>query len=337
MPDDPHALPVSSPPAPQTGAPAILSRELGGDLPCISCGYNLRGLSIRSMCPECGTGVRATILSVVDPQAAELQPIAHPRLLVAGLLAWSAGAAASCVLAWLPHASDSLALLGIKVGPRPMVAIGIVIGVLVSAIGSLALVRPHARIPVWSSVFAALATALYIPLVWLIWLYHTRPEAMGGTRFLFGGIPASLSMDILTGIYSLLAAIILCQRQGARVLVARSLILRSGRVDRQTMYAIAAAAGFAALGVLVIRLSLWFASGSGELLRFCGTAILALSSFLITLGSLGVLLDSLRISQAILTPRRTLGHVISSGAKTPRSRLSQALGGTTPAPRSRTP
>ena len=33
-----------------------------GDLPCISCGYLLRGLPTGQDCPECGTPIEATTL-----------------------------------------------------------------------------------------------------------------------------------------------------------------------------------------------------------------------------------------------------------------------------------
>lgn len=323
--------PSGDAPPPLAGAqpPAVLSRELGGDLPCISCGYNLRGLSIRSMCPECGIRVRATILSVVDPEARELQPIGLPRLIVAGLLAWNAGAAGAALLAWLPHAHDLVVQWVTPVGPRPNTTLGVVIAVALSAIGSLALIHPHARIPGRATVLALLASTLYLPLLALMWVYLSRPESPGGTRFLWQRPPSAAAMDLLAGIYALVALIIFCQRPVARLLVARSLILRSGRVDRQTLYVIGIACGVASLSCLLIRTSASMTPVPSEVLRLAGTAVLALASLLITLGLLGALLDSLRICQAILTPRRTLAHVIESGASTPRSRMGQMLSGTT--------
>src|SRR5436190_23878239 len=81
-----------SPSSRGSGTGSALGRQLRGDLPCVACGYNLKGLSIRSVCPECGTPVRATILSVVDPHAAELTPIRLPALVALGLLFCAAGA-----------------------------------------------------------------------------------------------------------------------------------------------------------------------------------------------------------------------------------------------------
>ncbi|MBL8760751.1 MAG: hypothetical protein JNL50_05545, partial [Phycisphaerae bacterium] len=56
--------------------PELLARELTGDLRCAKCAYNLKGLSVRSVCPECGLAISATLLAKVDPHAAELRPIA---------------------------------------------------------------------------------------------------------------------------------------------------------------------------------------------------------------------------------------------------------------------
>src|SRR5581483_4291904 len=106
--DDANGLPGPSAAPP---VPVVLGRELGGDLHCVVCSYNLRGLSIRAICPECGTAVRATILSVVDPHASILRPITFPRLTAAGVILWAAGAVAVAMMAWLPQAADLLRIL----------------------------------------------------------------------------------------------------------------------------------------------------------------------------------------------------------------------------------
>src|SRR5215831_18001819 len=93
-------------PGPESERAVDLARELGGDLPCAACRYNLRGLSVRSVCPECGTPVRATILFTVDPYASVLRPITWPRATAAGLILWSMGALGAAVLTWVLRGAD---------------------------------------------------------------------------------------------------------------------------------------------------------------------------------------------------------------------------------------
>ena len=40
-------------------------------------------------CPECGLPIQATLLSLVDPRAAEIQPIRSRRTVATGLAAWA--------------------------------------------------------------------------------------------------------------------------------------------------------------------------------------------------------------------------------------------------------
>jgi len=80
-----------------------LDRELGGELPCSVCHYELRGLSIRGVCPECGTAVRATILFRVDPMADEFRPLTSPWFTAQSLVLWSIGGLVAAVGFWLVH------------------------------------------------------------------------------------------------------------------------------------------------------------------------------------------------------------------------------------------
>lgn len=308
-----------------------LERELGGDLPCVVCGYNLRGLSIRAMCPECGTNVRATILAVVDPRASELQPIRFPRLVASGIVAWNIGAAAAALLAWLPHATDLAELAGLRPGPRPNVSVGVLIGVLISGLGSLALIRPHARIKPWMSLLAAFATILYIPLLLAIWEYQ-RLTALGstGVRLTIASMPSNQALLVLSLIALIVSGIILCQRPNARLLVARSLVLRTGRVDRQTLYAVAASAAVIAFGAVTLRFTPHTPVLAWEILRSLAWLLMVIGSLLVTAGLLGALMDSLRIAQAIISPRPTLREVMAEGAHTPSSRFARILRGPAP-------
>src|SRR5688572_28786068 len=149
---DPHQ---HTPPARSGCRGPDLSHELGGDLPCVVCGYNLRGHSIRALCPECGTGIRATILAVVDPFASELQPIRFPRIIAILINMWTGGALFAALLAWLPIVYDLLNAAGWRLA-RPDINVALLASLAVSGIGALGLIRPHARVGTFGPALAIL-------------------------------------------------------------------------------------------------------------------------------------------------------------------------------------
>lgn len=283
------------------GEPVALGRELGGDLPCLYCGYNLRGLSIRGVCPECGVGVRATILAVVDPQAAVLRPIPHPRLVSAGLVAWTVGAFVVAVICWLPPLAEPFGGLPRWMGLR--VLSHMLIGCMaISAAGAALLIRPHDGIPRWYSLAVAGAVVLYAPVALMLLRLHNAewPATAEASGWMFMGMCG-------------LAAIFLLLRPTARVLVGRSLLLRSGRVDRQTLLGMAAAAVIAAIGhgLVVASTAAWTGGHVG--VNVLGVAVMVIGAALLTLGLLGSVIDAFRIAAAIVRPRRTLREVLRSG------------------------
>ncbi|NLF31380.1 MAG: hypothetical protein GX591_10920 [Planctomycetes bacterium] len=76
---------AAPPPLPASGrAPAAAGApyELPAELPCVSCGYTLRGLMTDGRCPECGTDLAASL----DPRLLRFAPPAYVRTLAMGLL-----------------------------------------------------------------------------------------------------------------------------------------------------------------------------------------------------------------------------------------------------------
>lgn len=295
----------------------LLGRELGGDLPCVVCGYNLRGLSIRGVCPECGAGVRATILAVVDPHAAVLRPISHPRLIAGGLVLWAVAGLVAALICWAPQ----VARLGTWIGARwtvPDLTLALQAAVAASGLGALAFVRPHRGISLLNGIAAACAVLLYVPLGWALGFVYRSDWSIDGE----GVVRVVVAMGSAAGVFLLL-------RPNARLLVARCLLLRSGRVDRQTLLGMAAAAVVVAVGHGVLRLSGLQSGGraggsggtggaggwgSGDaVLMVLGLVFLFLGAALLTLGLIGSVFDSVRIARAILRPRRTLRQVLRSG------------------------
>lgn len=285
--------------------PDSIARELTGDLLCAKCGYNLKGLSVRSVCPECGLAIPATLLAKVDPHAAELKPIVWRVPIAIGLVVWAAaGLLASCIL-WLLRTEDLATLFGVsspipetvsrRLGELAVALVGI------SGLGAIAFIRPHAGIPGRQILFAAVAVVAYVPMVLALHRLVSVFNIAIPTPY-FGSSPVSVTRVLLRlAIGACLIVVALGVRPNARLLVARSMLLRSGKVDRQTLYGFAGAVGVAMLGDLIHLASTMGIGSLGSIARLTGTALIGVGSLLTTFGLLGLFIDGVRILPAIIT------------------------------------
>jgi len=297
---------------------ARLAGELGGDLACIRCAYPLRGLSIRVECPECGLPVLTTILSVVDPHAEELQPIEHPRLIAGGLIACAAGALVASVLTWVLRVSDLSGVLGLGWWRPPWAAPGAAVALAVSGLGALALVRPHARTPVHESSLAAVGVVLYAPLVWVYWRINLVVDARSPGLAVELDSP-SPERFMLRVVFMVIAALVLVTlRPSARSLASRSLVVRTGRVDRQPMLAIALVLLIGASADALMLLCFGVPGTTREVLLAADALIVAATSVLVTVGLVGLLQDAMRLAPVLATPtpspRQVLGAAHAGGS-----------------------
>lgn len=292
----------------------LVAATLTERLTCAACGYDLRGLSVLDRCPECGMRIATSILAVVDPRAQEFEPIRKPRWVAVGLLAWSGGGlmAAACVWALraaeLPALSNDPHLLS-ESGVRLLALIGVAC-VLVSGVGAVALVKPTRRMPPKGPRLALLGVALYVPLAAAFWMLHGQIDALHPSPY-FARLPDAERVLVRAAELLLVAGIVLSLRTNARTLAARSAILRTGRVDRQTMYAVAVTAGLGVLGDL-IRLWATDTSGAfGQVLSIAGTTVVVLASALLTMGMAGAAIDCARIARALLRSGRRISSLVS--------------------------
>lgn len=279
-----------------------VARELSGDLRCVGCGYSLRGLSVRAKCPECNLGVLATVLSVVDPRAEQLQPIRRPRLLATALLTWPIAALAATLLTWAIHALDLLSAFGLDAEPPRWMPSASAAMIALSALAATALARPHANIPRSRTVLVALAVLLHVPLI-LTHLMITSPViSMDNNPYLpnVDHAPERHAFRLLAA--ALATAIILLLRPSARLLAARSVVVRTGRVDRQSMYALAAALAIAALGDAVALVGSATTGTLASLLPPIGDILIGFGSLLFTIGLVGIVIDAARLAPVILHP-----------------------------------
>lgn len=281
---------------------AAIARELTGDLPCARCGYNQRGLSILGACPECGLPVKATILALVDPQADELKQITRPRLVQAGLLLWTFSAFAACACVWVVRGAQIAADV---LGRSPDVGLAAALALwfmAISGLGAMVLVRPHPDLRLRDRIFPALGVACYVPLIvgsWLI-MYHVDP----GHPSVYGNPttvpPERTGLRLVIGLSIVGAALLL--RPNAVSLAQRSVLMRTGRVDRQPMTALAAAAGVAMAGDLMHFFMPYVGGGLSDLVYIVAAALIAVGSFLLTVGLFSLTMDAWRIRRLIAAP-----------------------------------
>ncbi|MBX3361738.1 MAG: hypothetical protein KF705_09920 [Phycisphaeraceae bacterium] len=286
-----------------------MGHQLSGHLPCARCRYELRGLSIASNCPECGLPIGVTILAVVDPYAKELQPIARPHLTFAGLMLWASGAMAVALLMWVMHlGSMAYSMFSITLTPS-WGPLAICIATLLSGLGAAVLIRPHAKIPRRQILAAAAASAAFLPLAWLHWdLFSNTANGLGFDYFSSRVDSERVAVRLLCGLLGVLITIGL--RPNARVLVSRSLVLRTGRMDRQTMYALAAAFGVGVLGDAIQLASGGLRPVRMDVLRSIGVALSVLSALLCTLGLVSIFVDTWRLRRAVLSEPLDLDQLI---------------------------
>lgn len=309
LPPSTHAK--EAPDSPRPLASVSLASRLTGKLPCVSCRYDLRGLSVRDVCPECGTAVRATILAAVDPYAQVLRPIRAPRVVAAGLLLWIGAALVAALLVWISRLMPFVQDGAVAWQPSLMAAIPGLIGL--SAIGALVLVAPHASIPAWqraSAMVGATAIAAIVPVIAALQRHDLRhvsvfqdPEQITTQR-------AWLRLAI----GALLIVALLALRPNARLLAARPLLMRLGMVDRQTMrvLALVIAAGMIGDGLHIVTLTMSLTGASRQAATLLGLGLIVITSFLLTLGLVSMLLDTLRIVRVILKPAPGLEQILQA-------------------------
>lgn len=287
-----------------------LDSQLKGRLPCIGCRYELQGLTVRGECPECGLAIRATILYQVDPQAEAFRPLFRPRITAWGTVAWLLAALVAALLAWMPRIEDLLQR-SFKLNPTlPRVGALPALFIAISGLASLVLIYPSEQTTRSQRLAATIAFLAYVPLTALVWWLYTSLDP-GRAPPYFVGEPQPDRILLRLGLSALIVVILLGMRPNARRLAARSIILRTGRVDRQTIAATVAAVIVTVLGDLIRLCSIPLPTAKGSWVSGFGTLVVLVGSLFFTLALLGAVVDSWRIRRAILTPTPSLRQLTS--------------------------
>lgn len=306
---------------PARGIGAPLATELSGDLPCVRCRYNLRGLSIVSCCPECATPVRATLLAVVDPRASELRPIHAPWLTSVGVVVWGTAATGAALLAVVTHVY-SLGLLPpvdwLTIWSGGPAGIWVLVLTVLSGLGAAAFIRPHAGIEtakVWSAVAGV---AGYIPIAACVWWLNARGSLVEDSPLRMQA-PQGAAAAVWLLLCGLVAGVLMCLRPNARLLVARSLLMRSGRVDRQTMRGMASVSLVIAAGLLIGVLSGVWDVPVMDTAETVGAMVVLVGWLLFLIGLIGVTVDCWRLRPVIAQAPLSLSDLLDPArAESPR-------------------
>lgn len=289
--------------------PGKLSRELSGDLPCVRCGYNLKGLTVRGMCPECGVSVRTTLLAVVDPRAKEFQRVEFPRATAAGVTLWSWTGFAACVIGGALQAAYVLRPEGRAfVQAMQWAEWTMIVCVAASGVGALALVRPHPGLPLRWRFMAVLGVLGYVPLVWAVHELAMGWGPMMGGAFSSGTMEAHVPTQLIAAAGGVL--ILMGLRPNAQALQSRWLLMRIGAVTRQTMLAMMGVVLLWILGDLLVLIAARMHGGADEVLRMVAKLLMLVSGIFLTVGMGSISLDCWRIRGVVLRPPLSMDEVL---------------------------
>lgn len=291
----------------EAGEASRLAIDLSGSMPCVSCQYDLRGLSITATCPECGTPVRATLVRVIDPEGQTTAPLRSPQL-ASWAIVWWAGTSALAALGMLV-----LHLLHDVVGGSPRVRDAIAMATLsvayASSVGPLSLIflfKGRERTP--RQGLALLAWVLTMMLCMMLMDPVLTRTNWGYTRGPW------VERRAILGI--LVVAILLSMRPTVRLLAARGWVQQQAHKDRQTTISLALVVGIGTLAIFGVAAS---PIGSDPILaRFLSQMIVILTLMLLTLGLGRLAVELLRMR------RRIAAGLVAAGRVVPRPSASGA-------------
>lgn len=244
--------------------------------------------------------MRATVLHRVDPGAEALRPMPTPWLTSIGILLWTGCGFFAALTLWAPRISDfldevSAGQIAFDAGWSTPLAFALV---LASGAGLIGMVRPVVGAPARMAYMGVGAFLLY----GLIALAVHNVAALSGTQAPYlASDPSPERIWWRLAASASVTAMLLLIRPSARELVKRSLVLRTKRVDRQTIYATVGALSVTALGD-ALRLAGAQGFGPEHWLDWVGGLVVLVGSVLVTMAIGGAALDGWRIAHSILVP-----------------------------------
>jgi hypothetical protein len=104
-------------------------------------------------------------------------------------------------------------------------------------------------------------------------------------------------------------------RPNAVSLAIRSVVVRTGRIDRQSMMAVLASFGVAAVGDAMFILGVFIGGGLGDGLKTLQIVFVSLGSVLLTAGLVNVVIDTLRLYPVIVHTGVGLSDILETNTE----------------------
>lgn len=226
------------------------------------------------------------------------------------MVIWAWAAVAAGGMTWWMRLNDFIGPVGAPTHHDRFIAILATVCLVVSGVGAITFVRPHARTDRTHIILALLAVAAYAPLAMCYWRLHGHLDLIVGPPYFEEAIIRPRRLLLRAGVIASTVVVLLGLRPVARSLAARSLIIRTGRVDRQTMLAMVVVLGVAIIGDLLQLASLTISGELAGVVRQVGIFLVATASALFTIGMVGVLIDATRLAPVLIRPPPTLGALL---------------------------
>ncbi len=256
--------------------------------------------------------VRATILGIVDPHADELTPLRFPRVTAIGLNLWSMGAMTAVVMVWMMRGTEVLRDLGISTWiPGVFAWIGLA-GLIGSMFGAMTMIRPHAAITRAEAIRSSLGVSAYIALIFVYEAIYLGHDVVSPSPLFAPGGDAIGRSVLRIAIFVLVACIVLGLRPAAVGLAVRSVIVRTGRVDRQSMLAVLASLGIATVGDLISITAQFMPISVHDILEIISIVIISLGSVLFTVGMINICVDTIRLYPVLVRPGVGLSDIFET-------------------------
>jgi hypothetical protein len=275
---------------------------IAAEVRCARCGYNLRGLSPLSVCPECGHDIWATVQRVTDPAASRLPKLSNPRA-VAWSILWVmlCASLAALLLAFGPVRDElRLAHTGFLATPTDMLALAACAATVAALPGVLILAPPRRKErgrTIWVRIWL-LAIGLS---AWAACNYGwstivTRPHAPTLGALIRLAMYASWVLALL-GIDGILKAI-----------GQRSRAYRTARGGRQSAQGMIAASATIALGTVMQTLAqLQYGPATMETY---GKVLVWASALMLLIGIVYMLINTLWIFRSLIAPPPPLHSIL---------------------------